>query len=214
MLILHSSKKLFFDLTDNFDQKFNRKAVIDACGFGEGVLKRSLSYRYFAMNSPAFRPILVPVFMLSSFMYSLSYSDAIMSLSSFNASATNYAYSVDKISASQMSHFIRATDSPITRIFTKIMRFILDRGALYETKSICVKLTSAYEIVMGATDVRLEKRVTPSTNRISLTSLRRGQSQKYRNKVLLFFHGGAFFGPTAFSLENMYALHFHHPDLN
>jgi hypothetical protein len=190
--------------TDIYDLEFNRKAVSEACSFGEEVLKRSLSYRYFSMNSPAFRPALIPLFMISSFMYSLSYWDAITSLFSFNASAENYARSVQKISAAQMSQFVRITDFSFARIVTRILRILVDRGAMYETKSISITATSNYEIVLREMKVKLERRCTNTTNKISFTSLRRGSSEKYQNKVLMFIHGGAFLGPTAPSLEDMY----------
>ena len=153
----------------------------------------------------------MPLFMFSSFMYSLSFGKAVSSLFSLNASAANYAHSVDKISASQMSQFVRAVNMPITRICTRIIRLIVDRGAMYDTRSCCVTVTSSFEIVMGDTDVRLERRLTPITNKISFSTLRRGTSDKYKNKVLMFVHGGAFFGPTAGSLEDLYVKDFCKP---
>jgi acetyl esterase/lipase len=197
-------------LSDNYNPEVGRRHISSMFVDGDQISMRIfMSDSLVGINFPASMQLIVRSMVYAasvSVAYSMpltSMARVVKSVLKFNDAAFNFAHFMINIEPHMMASLIRQLDHGAASFGNKLMRIVTFKKSC-ESRTKSIVANSHFLIDIDSVGVHLRKRVIPTQSNLNMRILKHGNSQEFANKVVIYLHGGAFFGPSAQAVEDVY----------
>ena len=175
-------------------------------------MKITLNGKYLSMNIPKYKWLLKIFLRVAAMAAPTASPSKRMKAGKFDENTSLFLDTILNTKLTRLATYLRLLDMPFSRSLGSLLRSTV-RPVTCTTKRYPKQpVPSLYQIQLSATGTQLVKRETALVKKAKFSVLQNSSPDPAHpddltnnlGKVMIYLHGGAFVGPSAYSLENLY----------